>query len=185
MNKIKIMSRLLRGATGAAIAFQFIILGLAWNYLSVQGSLSQGHFYWGFLPQALYRSGMTMSALPASTKIMMLGVATIEVALTTFLLFMLFRVFSCYEQCEIFSERTIGYYKWIAATLLCSELLHPFIDVAMTYLATLHNPPGHRFITISFSNANAFTIFLSACALVVSWIMSEAHKLQVESTLTV
>ena len=55
----------------------------------------------------------------------------------------------------------------------------------MVLTATLSNPPGHRFISVSLGTPNFEAIFLGLLLVVISLVMQEAQALQEENQLTV
>lgn len=47
------------------------------------------------------------------------------------------------------------------------------------------NPPGHRYLSISFGTPNLSSLFYGVLVIVVSWVMREASELHDEHTFTI
>ena len=52
-------------------------------------------------------------------------------------------------------------------------------------MATLSNPPGHRYISLNFGTPNLEVLFWGMLVIVISWIMAEGYKLQKDQDLTI
>ena len=58
--------------------------------------------------------------------------------------------------------------------------------MGMVWVATLSNPPGHRYISIGIDlNLSLEHIAFGALLILISWIMKEAYTLQSEQELTI
>ena len=55
----------------------------------------------------------------------------------------------------------------------------------MILMATLSNPPGHRYISLNFGTPNLEVLFWGMLVIVISWIMAEGYKLQKDQDLTI
>ena len=65
------------------------------------------------------------------------------------------QLFRLYEANKIFVVESVKYIRKISLTLLLLQLLlNPLSEALMTWLLSLGNPAGHRFITVSFAGTN-------------------------------
>lgn len=96
------------------------------------------------------------------------------------------KLFATYEQKQIFTAENTQIYKkigWLA--FLNGILVLPIVQALMTAAATLSNPPGHRWISVSLGTPNFEAIACGLLLIVISLVMQEAQKLQEENQLTV
>lgn len=92
--------------------------------------------------------------------------------------FILRAVFINYQQGQIFVfENAKSYQKLGWLFFLSALLIQPLCGLGMTLAATLSNPPGHRYITLSFGAPNLETIFCGIILIIISWVMIEGHRL--------
>ncbi len=97
-------------------------------------------------------------------------------------LFVLKEIFKNYKNGEIFSTANAVNYKYLSWLFFLDALLaKPLGDALMVMASTLSNPPGQRYISVSFGTPNLEAIFCGAILLVISLVMFEASKLQDES----
>ena len=101
-------------------------------------------------------------------------------------LFFLRVAFNNYKQGQIFVfENAKAYQKLGWLFFLNALLIQPLAGLGMTLVATLSNPPGHRYITLTFGTPNLETIFCGVILIIISWVMIEGHRLQSEQELTI
>lgn len=101
-------------------------------------------------------------------------------------LFFLRAAFKNYIRGQIFVfENAKSYQKLGWLFFLSALLIQPLAGLGMTLVATLSNPPGHRYITLSFGTPNLETIFCGIILIIISWVMLEGHRLQSEQELTI
>ncbi len=103
-----------------------------------------------------------------------------------FILYCLIRLFRLYEERVFFEMDNVRYIKRIGFALLIGQLLiNPITEFLLSFAMTFHNPPGHRIAFVSFSGTNAGIVMASILIILISWIMSEGHKLNEEQQYTV
>lgn len=108
-------------------------------------------------------------------------------ALPIFLsLFSLKSIFQNYQKGKIFTITNAQHYRRLGVLFFLDALLAtPIGDTLMILAATLSNPPGHRYISISFGPPNVEALFCGILVMVISWVMLEASKLHEEQQLTI
>jgi uncharacterized membrane protein len=101
-------------------------------------------------------------------------------------LFTLKALFRSYQAGEIFTARNAHRYRYLGWLFFLDALVaKPLSGMLLVLAVTLSNPPGHRFISVSFGLPNVEAIFCGILVIVISWVMIEASKLQEEQALTV
>ena len=96
------------------------------------------------------------------------------------------KLFASYEKKRIFTTENTQIYKkigWLA--FLNGILVLPLVQAMMTAAATLSNPPGHRWISVSLGTPNFEAICSGLLLVVISLVMQQAQALQEENQLTV
>jgi hypothetical protein len=90
-------------------------------------------------------------------------------------------VFRNYTKGEIFNAYNARHYKYLGWLFFLDAIItKPLSDMLMILAVTLMNPPGHRFISVSFGTVNIEALFCGLLILVISWVMLEGYKLQEE-----
>ncbi len=114
-------------------------------------------------------------------------IACILGALPIFLsLFSLKSIFQNYQKGKIFTITNAQHYRRLGIFFFLDALLAtPIGDMLMILATTLSNPPGHRYISLSFGTPNIEALFCGILVMVISWVMLEASKLHEEQQLTI
>jgi hypothetical protein len=101
-------------------------------------------------------------------------------------LFTLNGLFKNYQKGYIFSLDNTQKYKFLGWLFFLKGLVViPFSQMFMVLAVSLSNPPGHRYITLSFGTPNLEALFCGTLIIVISWVMSEGYKLQEDHQLTI
>jgi hypothetical protein len=101
-------------------------------------------------------------------------------------LFFLKRLFVNYRDGEIFNERNAFLYRKLGVLYLIDALLMKSLSQTLMILAvTMTNPPGSRYLSISFGTPNLSSLFYGALVIIVSWVMCEASRLHDENKFTI
>jgi hypothetical protein len=96
------------------------------------------------------------------------------------------RLFFSYKQGMIFTKDTVKTYQRLGIVFFINGLLALPISQAIYVLAaTLSNPPGHRYLTISIGTPAITDIVCGLIVITISWVMLEGAKLENEQKLTV
>jgi hypothetical protein len=118
----------------------------------------------------------------------LLGFSADVVGLLPFLisLFVIKQIFNSYQKGEVFTVKNAILYRKLGGLLLLDALLMKSLSQTLMVLAvTFTNPPGHRYLSISFGTPNLTSLFYGVLVIIVSWVMLEASKIYEEQKLTV
>jgi hypothetical protein len=55
------------------------------------------------------------------------------------------------------------------------------VQAPITYLISMHNPPGHRFISLGFGSDDVEMLFLAGVTFVIARVMAEARRVAEEN----
>ena len=95
--------------------------------------------------------------------------------------FILRAIFKNYQKGEVFSVRNAILYRRLGVVFLLEGLLTKSLSETVMGLAiTLNNPPGHRYLTVSFGTQNLTILFYGIIVIIISWVMLEASRLHDE-----
>jgi len=101
-------------------------------------------------------------------------------------LWMLRAIFKNYNDGNIFGSSNASYFKKIGLLLFFDALVTtPLGNTLLNLAMTFNNPPGERFLTISFGSTNIYLLFFGLVIFIISLVMSEASKIHAEQQLTV
>ncbi len=188
MNKIKQVSLFFR------VIFQILfitfplvlIFGWATNPDSVV--LMHGMINMNFIPAA-YRAnsamGGIMHPLSGSEKLLGFGISCIPLAINLFIIYSLIKLFKLYEKGEIFSIENVRRIRNVGWGLLVGQIVGPISDGFLGVALTWHNPPHHRYASITLDQTNLGVLFIALMVILISWIMAEGCKLREEQQLTI
>jgi len=110
----------------------------------------------------------------------------IEIAPFLGILYFLSKVFHCYELGEIFTTNNARCYYQIGKLLFFDALLaQPISGGLWVAAATLSNPVGHRYISISIGTPNVMALLMGLLVVFISWVMIEGSKIQDEQQLII
>ncbi len=112
-------------------------------------------------------------------------ISALPVALLVYLFYTLSKLFHFFRAGEIFSLIVVNVIKRIGYLLLAYEIVDTLFDGLMAVAMTWDNPPGHRYIELTFSGVNGAMMLTAVIVLLVSGIMAEACKLSEEHSLTI
>lgn len=101
-------------------------------------------------------------------------------------LIILKRLFQNYTFGSIFSLENVKKYQYLGWLFFLNALfITPLSDMLMVLSATLSNPPGHRYLSITFGTPNLEDILYGLLIIVISWVMAEGYKIKEEQNLTI
>lgn len=101
-------------------------------------------------------------------------------------LFPLKSIFKNYQKNEIFTQANAKHYRYLGWLFFLNALFaKPISSMLMICAATLSNPPGHRYLVLSFGTPNLEALFSGILIIVISWVMLEASKLHDEQKFTI
>ena len=191
MNKIQRISSYLVLVFNSLMALFSASLILSWIFISTQtisGSVICGFF--GKLENMIKtpEGDVDLRTVAWTPMLRLLGFCADIIGDLPFLisLFFLKTLFSRYKKGEIFSQRNARLYRNLGVLYVADALLIKSLSQTLMVLAvTLTNPPGHRYLSISFGTPNLPSLFYGALAMIISWVMLEASKLQDEHKFTI
>jgi hypothetical protein len=123
--------------------------------------------------------------LTLNTRFLGFLLSLIPTSVELVILYFLIRLFRLYESGIVFTMANVLYIRNIAYALLIGQLIHPIYEGLMGLILTWGNPPGHRFASVSFSEANIGIILMAFFVILISWIMAEGSQLAEEQKLTI
>lgn len=173
--RIQQASRRLRYTMAVLIGLVPVIDGAVWLSMNI---LPRG-FHDTMLP------GYVSLPLPLSARLLAFVVTMIPAGVAMAGIYYLMRLFQLYEQGDIFKPTNVRCFRKLSRVLLlwfAAGIVHrPLLSIALT----LHNPPGHRMLTIGFGSPDVTALLLGLILAVIAWVMEEGRKLQEEQDLTV
>ena len=110
------------------------------------------------------------------------------VAIMPFLgiMYLLSQVFHRYEVGEIFTMKNAQCYYQIGMVLFLDALLaQPISGGLWVAAATLSNPVGQRYISISIGTPNIMALLMGLLVILISWVMIEGSKIHDEQQLII
>lgn len=195
MNRIKNVSLFFRVVFQIIFFLLPISLIVSWIYAPDNLVLLTGFIRLDAIP-ATY-SGMhtyTATGLPEKAILHTLSIgekslgcliSAIPMMVKMVILFFLIKLFKLYEKGEIFSLNHVRYIRNIGYALLIGQLIEPFYQFALGIVLTIHNPPHHRFATITLDQTNIGILLTALLVILISWIMAEGCRLREEQQLTI
>lgn len=147
-----------------------------------------------FLSELLQESIQTPEGSVDLTAIHWTDVSKLIVACATLLtylpfflgLFPLKSIFKNYQKNEIFTQANAKHYRYLGWLFFLNALFaKPISSMLMTLVATLSNPPGHRYLVLNFGTPNLEALFSGILIIVISWVMLEASKIHDEQKFTI
>lgn len=101
-------------------------------------------------------------------------------------LFLLKKLFSHYKKGEVFSVSNARIIRKLGIWYVMDALfIHTLSQTLLILVVTWTNPPGHRYLSISFGSPNLSSLFYGTLVIVISWVMLEAAKMFDENKFTV
>ncbi|TIH17064.1 DUF2975 domain-containing protein [Marinifilum sp. JC120] len=120
-----------------------------------------------------------------TTRILGVVVTLPQVLLDMFCMWQMVKLFSLYEAGNIFTAENSACYRRAAWAFLICEVINPFVQAGTSYVISMNNEVGERFVTVGIDDANIGTIIVACVILAISWVMDEGRKLQDEAELTI
>ena len=125
--------------------------------------------------------GKLTAAVPILYRIDALLCETLPLGLSVWALWSLRQLFSNYANGRVFSAEPLRHLNNVATALFLGVLADIVMEVPITFLLTLHNPPGHREITLSFGSTDVVWLFIAGTVLVIARVMGEARRVADEN----
>jgi hypothetical protein len=140
----------------------------------------------GYIPNCISTPEGCVNAtkIEFSTKASFINFLGSLIKITPWLIGILFlkKLFTNYGKAIIFSKSNVKIFKKLGILLVIDAIIADPISRSLEILAiTMNNPPGHRWITISFGGINVMELFCSVMVITIAWVMHEATKIQEEN----
>jgi hypothetical protein len=127
-----------------------------------------------------------LTELSNTTKFLGFLVSLLPLSITMFILFLVSRLFYCFEHMEFFSATTVKSLKRIGFLIILNQtLIHAIYDALISLTLTFSNPPGYRIIEVSYGSAQINILIVGIIIILASWIMDEGRKMQEEQEGTI
>lgn len=183
MNKIKKTSLFFRVLFQILFAVLPVLLMVAWVQSAGTFEMVAGVINLNYVPTAYV--GNILHPLSISEKMLALVAGCLPLLVQLYILFSLIRLFKLYEQGVIFSIDNVRYIRNIGYALIVTQIMNALYQGLMGFILTWHNPPGHRFSSITLDHTNIGVILVALMVILISWIMLEGCKIREEQQLTV
>ena len=123
--------------------------------------------------------------LPLSILFLAFIVSLIPTSVAIYGIFTLRKLFTLYEQGVVFSATNINCIRKLGYSLIAWVIANLIYLPLISVVLTRNNLPGERSISIGIGATDLATLMIGAIVLIISWVMSEASKLEDEQTHTV
>lgn len=123
----------------------------------------------------------TLAAAPLADRLLALIFALIPAFIVTWGLLALARLFRAFTQGEIFSLPALRALSSVTTALFWNVVAAFVVQAPITYLISMHNPPGHRFISLGFGSDDVEMLFLAGVTFVIARVMAEARRVAEEN----
>ena len=191
MNRIQKISAYLLFTFNVLLIAVPLLSIIQWIFISTKTSDVSGVInFFGIFEKTIQtpEGYVNLSSVSWTPLLQLLGFSTDIIGLLPFLisLFILKAIFKNYQKGEIFSVRNAIQYQRLGALFLLDALLIKSLSQTLMVLTvTFTNPPGHRYLTISFGTPNLTALFYGILVIIVSWVMLEASRLHDEQKFTI
>ncbi|WP_150468205.1 DUF2975 domain-containing protein [Francisella sp. SYW-9] len=123
--------------------------------------------------------------LSLTTRIFALFVSLIPTLAVLNIIELLIRLFSHYENLEVFSSKVVIIYKKLGNALVywfIAKLIYgPLITLTLSY----NNSPGERFIGVSIDTLDILALITGAIVIAIASVMQKAKEISEENELTI
>jgi hypothetical protein len=181
MNKIKNVSLFFRIFFQVLFIASPIFLIIGWIQAPQPISLLDNSIRMTFIPN----NYAIMHPLSVNERLLGFLVNMLPTAVELFILYSLIQLFKMYGRGEIFSLNNVRHIRNIGYALIVGQLINPIYEGLMGVIVTIHNPPGHRYASITFDQTNIGLLIMALIVILISWIMTEGCRLREEQQLTV
>lgn len=112
----------------------------------------------------------------------LLGFAAQSIGAALFIgtLYFLYGIIQNLQSDQTFTQGTLDKMKKMTKFYLGSIIFYPFYEMAFSFITSMHNPPGQRFISVHFGTDNLNQIFIACCLYIVFHVMKEAYRVSSE-----
>jgi hypothetical protein len=119
--------------------------------------------------------------IPIQYRVYALACEAVPLGLTVWAMWSLRQLFANYAEGRVFSPEPLRNLNNVATALFLGVLAEFVMQAPISYLLSLHNPPGHREISLSFGTSDAAWLFIAGTVLVIARVMAEARRVADEN----
>ncbi|HTT99409.1 MAG TPA: DUF2975 domain-containing protein [Rhizomicrobium sp.] len=119
--------------------------------------------------------------IPLQFRVGALGCELVPLGCTVWAMWSLRQLFANYAEGRVFSQEPLRYLNNVANALFLGVLTDFLMGAPISYLLTLHNPVGHREVSLSFGTSDAAWLFIAGTVLVIARVMGEARRVADEN----
>jgi hypothetical protein len=119
--------------------------------------------------------------IPLQHRVDALFCEAVPLGFTIWALWSLHRLFANYARGRVFSPEPLRHLNNVATALFLGVLADFVMQAPISYLLSLHNPPGHREISLGFGSNDAAWLFIAGTVLVIARVMGEARRVADEN----
>tara|TARA_B110000977_G_C10765120_1_gene372310 strand:- start:43 stop:588 length:546 start_codon:yes stop_codon:yes gene_type:complete len=181
MNKIEKISH--RYVITFQIAFFMTIVGMIYFWSTYMTSYDIFTQY-GFGLSDGY-ANIIQVELSVKTRIIAFLVSMLPCSIILYGISQLIILFKEYKKGVIFTVKNVKIYKKLAYSLYFWVVAGILYDILISLALSFNNPPGHRFITISFQGLDIVAILIGTIVLMISYVMNEALILSENDKFTI
>ena len=176
-SKIKRASWLLSNLCLVGVVLIPLLVGCLW--------MLGGHAFFQSGEPSMYLIpyGYALQSAPLTLVIRLSGfvVSMLPNALLMLSLWHLKCLFEEFYQLNFFTSETVKRLKGFSVNTLLYALAYPLSGGLLSLVTSLHNPAGHRVISITAGDTQLFAIFIGLVILLISWVMGEGKRLSEEN----
>jgi len=121
------------------------------------------------------------SQIPLQYRVDALVCEAVPLGFTVWAMWSLRQLFANYAEGRVFSQEPLRHLNNVATALFLGVLAGLVMEAPISYLLSLHNPPGHREISLSFGSGDAAWLFIAGTVLVIARVMGEARRVADEN----
>jgi len=126
-----------------------------------------------------------VSGLSWVHQIIIFMICAAPVSIAVFICNRIAQLFRLYEQGILFEVANIKLIKSIGIYMIVGELVQLIYQPLVTYALTCMKPAGQHMVIVEFGTPNFAALVTGFVIVMASWIIEEAHELQVDKQLTV
>jgi hypothetical protein len=121
------------------------------------------------------------ASVPLGDRIGALIAMLVPSLIATWGLVSLARLFQAFAQGEVFSLPALRALSNVTTALFWNVVAAFIAQAPVSYFLTMHNPPGHRAISLGFGSDDVEVLFLAGVTFVIARVMAEARRVAEEN----
>lgn len=123
--------------------------------------------------------------LSLTTIVFALLVSLVPLVVAIYGLLTLKKLFSLYEKGVVFSAKNVNCFRHLGYTLIVWVFANMAFVTAISLVLSFGNPAGERVIVAQFGVLDFSILIIGAVVILISWVMSEAVKMDEERAHTI